>query len=99
DHLRMANNPRTREVADVIGDFFRFQRGKHGFLVDHPLASEVEDHGALPYILKVAGIYQFARCIQKRHMEADEVSILQNLVDAVRLLYLRGKAPGGVNRD
>ena len=87
------------EVADVGVQASLVQAGQCGALVDDALARKVEQHAALFHQRDAFGIDEVLGRRQERHVQADEVGALDEVVDAGRLAHLRRQAPGGFDGD
>ena len=90
---------RTREVAQVVLEAPRAQRHQHGVLVDDGVAREVEQHRARLHRREPRLVDEVARRRHERHVQRDEIGVLEHLLDRVRLAHAGGQPPGGVDRD
>ena len=55
------------------------QRRDHGGLVDHALAREIEQHRARLHQRHALGVDQVAGRVQQRHMQGDEIAVLEHV--------------------
>ncbi len=99
DEARVMAQEVAWEVADVGVQAAVVQAIEHGFLVDDAITREVEQDAALLHQLDAVAVDQVLRRRQQRHVQADEVAALDEIVDADGFLDLRRQAPGGVDGD
>ncbi len=77
----------------------RAQRRDDRVLVDDRVAREVEQRRAWLHQREALFVDQVARHVQKRHVQRDEIRLLEELLDAVGLAHARRQAPRRVDGD
>src|SRR2546421_608119 len=65
----------------------------------HAFAREVEQHRAGAQVIDVLGVDEVPGLLDQRHVQADEIAALQDLVDRIRPAHLRWQAPSGLYGD
>ena len=99
DHSGLLGEMRSRKVADVLRQLTGLQRLQDRGVVDHPATGEVEYDRTGSHLCDAAGIDHPAGRIDERYVQREEVAVLENLAQAVRLLDRRRQAPRRIHGD
>ena len=95
----MLVNRRRREVADVTGQVVLVEGGDDRRLVHDLRPGEVEDDGRVLHQSQTLGGHEAARGLDKRDVDREDVSPLEDLLHRLRTLNLSRQVPGVVHGD
>ena len=99
NEVRMRAQQIARKVANIGVQTAFVESVERRRIVDDAFARKIEQHHTFLHRLDALGVDQVAGSGQQRHMQADEIGTLDEIVDVAGPANLRGQPPGGIDGD